>query len=158
MIRRNQFMKRKFNLILLALALLMPGVALLGPTGCKNPRLEVGGPYSPTNSAPDVALYQVDSAYLLAYNVLDTAFTIERNNRQLLWDLSPDIKKTLDTIRPEAVRVRNDFHTARTAYVKSPSTAGMTILEQILASVQKLASAAQAVIATKQSAPTTPTI
>ena len=151
-------MKRKLNSLLLALALLLPGVSLLGPTGCKTARLEVGGPYAPTNSAPDVALFQVDSAYLLAYNTLDTAFTIERDNRLMLWDLSPDIKKTLDKIRPEAVRVRNDFHTARAAYIKAPTSAGMTVLEQILASVQKLASAAQAVIATKQSSPTTPTI
>lgn len=146
MIQRNQFMRTKLNLLLLALALMVSGVSLLGPTGCQTGKLEPGGPYAPTNQMADLGLFRADSAYLLAYNALDTVFKIEQDNRKFLWGLSPDIKKTLDSIRPQAVLVRNEYAAAREAYLKAPTAEGLTTLQSVLGRIQQLVNAAEAVI------------
>jgi hypothetical protein len=90
--------------------------------------------------------YVVDGAFNLAYATVDAAFKFEYDNRLRLWALSPDIKKTLDTIRPEAAKVVLTYATARTAYLKNPTVAGLSDLQLALTTVQRLATTALATI------------
>lgn len=137
----------------LALAL-MP--FLLLPSGCKSGKLETGGAYAPgvevvtdgrTNvvatAAPDRSLFVIDSAFELAYSAVDTAFSIEKTNRQLLWSISPDIKHTLDRIRPQAAEAVRTYTRAREQYLQNPIPANLSLLETTLRQLQNLASAAQ---------------
>jgi hypothetical protein len=130
--------------------------------GCKNPQLETGGAYAPgqivvengtTNVvatfAPDRAFYIVDASFELAYSAVDAVFVFERQNRQALWNLSPEIKRTLDKIRPEAAEVVRKYTQARAAYVANPTPAGLSSLETILGQLQSLSSAATAVLPQK---------
>ena len=149
----------------MTVTLLLAASALLFTLpGCKSGKLEQGGAYAPavttvttgsdgqtvTNTvamiAPDPGLFFADSAFDLTYTVIDNVFTFERDNRLLLWRLSPDIKHTLDKLRPEAVKVRDQFVTARRAYLAAPTPAGLTVLESALAKAQQLSMAAQAVL------------
>ena len=133
-------------------------VILTAGIGCKSSRLESGGAYAPTvtnavtgevtaTQAPDIAFYNVDSAYLLAYSTANAAFDFERNNRAMLWKISPQIKRTLDTIRPQAVAANMRYLAARASYLANPVPAGLTQLQTILAEIGSIASAAQVAIA-----------
>lgn len=124
--------KRIFGSFLLALTLLTLGV------GCKS-TLAPDGSYNKT--VPDMAFYQADSAFGLAYDTINLAFEAEYNNRALLWSISPEIKHTLDKVRPVALQVRNDYVIARDAYLKNPTPAGLTGVQSILAKAQQLLSA-----------------
>ena len=132
-------------------------VACLGLSACKS-TLEPGGAYAPTTTnavtgvitatqAPDMAFYNIDSAYLLAYSTANAAFDFERNNRAMLWKISPQIKHTLDTIRPQAVAANMRYLAARASYLANPVPAGLTQLQTILAEIGSIASAAQVAIA-----------
>lgn len=130
--------------------------------GCKGSgTLEQGGSYAPavqqidpttgaTNwlatAAPDKGLFIVDSAFDLAFTTVNSIFELERANRQLLWGISPDIKHTLDSIRPQAVEAVQKYGLARRAYLASPTPAGLTSLQTILFQIQNLASSAQSVM------------
>src|SRR5690349_4555794 len=115
---------KKPYLLLLVFALLVGSLAIC----CTKSTLQPGGAYNPvsTNSAgvttpaPDMGLFVADSAYQVAWNTLDAAFTTERNNRQMLWTISPQIKKTLDGIRPQASQFNDDYLRARAAYIANP--------------------------------------
>jgi hypothetical protein len=126
-------------------------VAVLGLAGCKG-TLEQGGAYAPigTNGvvtiAPDYAFYVVDSGFDLAYSTVDGAFKFEADNRMLLWSISPNIKHTLDQLRPQAVTIRNEYAAARAAYMANPTPAGLTTLQAALAKAQQIAAAAMAVL------------
>lgn len=147
---------------LLSLALIAAvGLCFAPLVGCKS-TLEPGGAYAPavtnvvdgvTNvvatAAPDKAFYAVDSAFLLAYSATDAVFAFERNNRQFLWELSPEIKHTVDKIRPEAVAVRNQYAAARAAYIANPTPAGLSQLEEALAQANRISSALQSVLPKK---------
>lgn len=133
-------------------------------TGCKT-RLAQGGAYAPgtttittdlngvtsTNfvatAAPDKAFYLVDADYDLAYATLDAAFTFEKENRDALWKVSPEIKHTLDSIRPQAWIVNLQWAAARKVYAANPIPAGLSNLQTYLAQIKNLATAAQAAIA-----------
>lgn len=135
--------------------------------GCATHRLAPGGAYAPgafTNavsstgvtttvfvaeSRPDFAFFAVDSAYDLTYSTLDGVFKFERDNRELLWKVSPSIKHTLDKIRVQAVSVNAQYLSARTAYIANPIPANLGILQQTLALLDQLAKTAQAVTAVK---------
>lgn len=140
-------MKKLLSMAILAVAL------MLTVSGCKNGTLQSGGSYSPTNSvgqaisAPDLAFYQVDAAFDLAYSTIDAAYKFEQDNRVLLWDISPNIKQTLDAIRPDSVKAVQAYGLARSAYLASPTPAGLSTLQTWLAKAQQLATSAQAVIA-----------
>jgi hypothetical protein len=147
-------MKNKTVLSLIACLGLAAVVVL---PGCQA-TLESGGAYAPiiTNSVtgavtlaqePELAFYNVDAAYNLAYSTVDAAFNFERNNRALLWQISPGIKHSLDVIRPQAVSANLRYLAARSAYLANPVPAGLTQLQTVLAEVASLASAAQAAIA-----------
>lgn len=133
--------------------LLILGLSLtIGWSGCKSGTLETGGAYAPTNTlgqvviAPDIAFFQVDAAFDLAYSAFDAAFKFEKDNRPLLWQISPDIKHSLDVIRPDAVGVVQAYAVARKAYLASPTPAGLDTLRTWLSKAQQLANMAQAVV------------
>ncbi len=149
---------RRFSLILVT------ALCFLALPACQSSKLEPGGSYAPavttvtpgpdgqsvtntvTRIAPDLGLFLVDSSFNLTYTAIDNVFAFERENRLLLWRLSPDIKHALDAIRPEAVKVRNQYITARGAYLAAPTPAGLSVLESGLAKAQQLSSAALAVL------------
>lgn len=126
-------------------------VALLAGAGCKA-TLEQGGAYAPVDGSgaaliqPDYGFFIVDSAFDLAYSSIDAAFTFEYSNRVMLWRISPDIKHGLDSIRPQAVEIRNEYIKARAAYMANPVPAGLDQLQALLAKVQQLASTATALL------------
>jgi hypothetical protein len=105
--------KKLINLAFLAVVILP---FALGAT-CKQARLEPGGSYAPVDATgaytvqPDLPFYQVDAAFAFAYSALDAAFKFESDNRVMLWKISPEIKHSLDRIRPDAVTARNQYAT-----------------------------------------------
>lgn len=123
----------------------------LGLSGCvTGARLEAGGPYaaSPTQAAmPE--LFVLDSSFDLAYTALDVVFKYEKSNRAALWQISPDIKHSIDKLRLEAQRVVLDYSLARTAYLASPEPELLDSLSIAVSKLQALNSAALAVISTK---------
>lgn len=126
--------------------------------------LERGGAYAPgtfvvatndsgvvvTNfiaiSAPNRAFYIADASYDLAYSAVDAAFEFERKNRDMLWRLSPSIKKTLDDLRPKAWDVNVKWAKARQAYLMNPTPDGLTDLQRTLAELQNISNAARATL------------
>jgi len=138
----------KTKTLLLAVAL---SVGLL--TGCNKATLQSGGAYAPTNSlgaatiAPDIAFYQIDGAFDVAYSATQAVLKFELDNRIYLFTLDPNIKHTLDGIRPQIVTAIQQYGIARAAYVANPTPAGLTTLQTILGKAQQLASAASAVTA-----------
>lgn len=130
----------------LAISLALLGALLAAPIGCKHPSLELGGAYAATNTVPDYAFFVADSAFDLAYSTIDAAFKFERDNRALLWKISPDIKHTLDQIRPQASVVTTQYLTVRAAYMANPVPANLTTLQTVLAKMQQLATAATAAL------------
>lgn len=154
------------------LALLL-GISALFFAGCglTKSTLVNGGAYAPgsfqvttngelvsTNfvatAAPDLLFYQVDSAFNAAYTIVQTTFALEYYNRAVLWKLSPDIKHTLDSIRPAAWKAVVTYETARTAYEKSPTSAGLTGLQDLLANVQQFSTLATSISAQIQTVST----
>lgn len=116
-----------------------------GPIGCKS-TLEEGGAYAPVGQAPDKAFFATDAAFDLAYSAVDAAFNFEKANRQLLWQISPDIKHSLDKLRPQALLIAREYTTARKAYLSNPTPAGLTTLQTILGRMQQTSTAIQAVL------------
>lgn len=122
-------------------------------TGCSSTRLESGGAYAPTDTngaatvAADLEFYQVDLAYKVAWQSIDTAFVFEKQNRVALWKLSPYIKRALDSIRPQAVEADRLYHVARAAYEANPTPDGLNMLQSVLDKAQQLAATATAVLA-----------
>ena len=133
---------------------------MLAPIGCANTKkLEPGGAYAPaittvdngvTNTvaiaAPDKGFYAVDAAFDLVYSTVDAAFTFERDNRLLLWKISPEIKHQLDVIRPQAAEALQKWALARDAYMRNPTPAGLTTLQTVLGQMRQISQAAQAVL------------
>lgn len=156
-------MKRLHLVGLLVVASFFPLIFGL-VTGCKGP-LEPGGAYAPivlstntagvitTNVVADRGLYTADSGFVAGEAVLGLAFRFERNNRALLWKISPDIKHGLDKIRPDAEMAVQSYKSARIAYLANPTPAGLDLLNTILAKVTQYAAAAQAVINTVNTQP-----
>ncbi len=95
---------------------------------------------------PDMALFTADSAFKLAYTGIDLVFAFERDNRAMLKALSPDIKATIDIVRPQAVACRNAYAKARTTYIANPTPAGLDRLNSVISKIQQLTLTAQAVL------------
>jgi hypothetical protein len=123
--------------------------------GCSsaNKRLEAGGAYNRitgTNAdgtlitQPDPTFFTLDTTANLALDTIDGIFNAERDNRAFFFKLSPDIKRTLDKIRPDAVKYKNAYLDARKAYIASPTPAGLTALGDILAEVNRIMQAVSA--------------
>jgi len=119
--------------------------------GCVTPdRLEQGGAYAASETqAAQPELYAIDASFEMAYSALDATFKYERDNRLLLWKLSPGIKKGLDQLRKEAGIVRDDYALARTIYLENPTPAGLDELRTQLSKLNNANSAALAVIQKK---------
>src|SRR5688572_24732666 len=138
-------MKNKFLYLLAALALFL---APLTFTGCKSaPKLEAGGVYAPTNSTGqviynDLGLALADSTYKLAYETISSVLKYERDNRDVLWAISPNIKRTLDNVRREGVQVDRRWAEARRAYRMNPTPAGLSTLQTILSEINRLVATA----------------
>lgn len=131
--------------------------------GCQG-KLAPGGAYAPTKvvittdasgasvtnvvptEAPDYAFFAVDSSFDFAYAALDAVFTFEQNNRLMLWQISPNIKHSLDQLRPEAATIVRGYVTARASYIANPTPAGLSALQTALSQIQAAAKAAQAAI------------
>jgi len=116
------------------------------PVACKSPQLASGGVYAPAGQVADLQLYQADVAYALAFGTIDSVFKFERDNRLVLWKLSPKIKRTLDDIRPQAWAANQRWAIARQAYITQPIPANMTALQTVIAKAQQLATTAQAAL------------
>ena len=121
----------------------------LGTAGCKTPRLEPGGAYSPTNSVgqviyKDVGLAVADASYKFTYESALAVFRFERENRAEIWKLAPGVKRSLDKLRPNVVEVNRRWAIARQAYKVNPTPAGLTTLQTILAELQRLLPVVQA--------------
>jgi len=119
-------------------------------SGCKG-TLAPGGAYNSgsTNAVTiktDMAFFVVDSAYDLAYATIDAAFKFEKDNRALLWGRSKTIKHELDRIRPQAVTINARYLSARAIYLSNPTSNNLTILQTILAEIQRLATSATAAL------------
>lgn len=138
-------MKIHRKIVSYTLALLAITGALLF-AGCGTTRLESGGAYAPVGQVPDMQFYVVDVAYDLAYSTIDAAFKFERDNRQMLWMTSPNIKRTLDQIRPQAVEANARYLAARAVYMNHPVPSNLSTLETILAEVQRLTATATSLL------------
>lgn len=112
-------------------------------TGCNAARLETGGAYAQEGVQADLAFYQVDAAYKLAYGILDGAFAFEFENRDSLWSVSPDIKHSLDQIRPQAELWNGRYLEARAAYKAMPVPANLQPMQAALLKIQQLQATAQ---------------
>lgn len=130
---------------------LLCGFLSVGFIGCMTPeRFEAGGAYAASaTQAAQPELYAIDASFDMAYSALDATFKYERDNRKLLWQLSPSIKKGLDKIRKEAGTVRDDYALARTIYLENPTPAGLDELRTQLGKLTNANKAALAVIETK---------
>jgi hypothetical protein len=138
--------------VLLFVLLLFTGLIV---TGCGTARLEQGGAYAPVDTngvataAPDYAFFAVDSGFDLAYSAVNSIFTFERQNRAVLWKISPEIKHTLDKVRPQAWGYAVQYAQARRAYLANPTPAGLTLLQTISAKVQQLGATVQVLVPQK---------
>jgi hypothetical protein len=142
-------MKKTF---LSALAALLFCAGLTFTTGCNKATLAPGSMYTATNAQPstlDYAFYQVDSAFSLAYATVDTAFNFEGKNAAFCWSISPDIKHTLDKIRPQALNLARQYAKYRALYMASPSSANLASLQATLNSLQPLTAQAQTALTIK---------
>lgn len=115
-------------------------------TACQSARLESGGAYAPAGQVADMQFYQIDAAYDLAYSSIDGVFKFERDNREALWKLAPNIKHTLDSIRPQAWDANVEYLKARAVYIANPVPANLTPLQTALAKIKQLLITANSVI------------
>lgn len=153
-------MKRTLSIITTSLLTTLFALALF--TGCGTTKLEPGGAYAPVDTngvasvAPDYEFYLVDSAFDLAVSALDTTFKFERENRALLWKVSPSIKHGLDAVRPAAVKAKQDYARARMVYKLHPVPANLNTLQEILTKAQQLAATAESLISQPQTGTSVP--
>lgn len=152
---------------------ILMGIMLLAASslylvGCAG-SLAPGGAYAPmtTNAvtgatemlqAPDLPFFQVEFAFSIAHDAAALAFSAERNNRALLWKVSPSIKHTLDSVRPEVDKAELDYAHARTAYMANPIPANLDTMQTILDRLKAAAAAAQAVIPSSTSTNSVPAV
>jgi hypothetical protein len=141
-------MKRIAPLILMAFAIAL--------ASCKTPTLEPGGVYSPTNTLGqvvynDTGLALADAAYKFAYETVCSPLKFERDNRAKIFELSPSVgvsvKHALDDVRVQVWNIDQHWAVARQAYRVSPTPAGLSTIQTILAEVQRLIPVVQSQLA-----------
>jgi hypothetical protein len=130
---------------LLAITLLVCGVTV----GCKTGRLEQGGAYAVVGQQQELPLMIADQLYKTSYTALDLTFKIEKDNREVLWKLNPNIKHRIDALRDAAWAVNLKWATARALYVQNPIPANLSAMELVLAEMQKLVPIAQQILVTQ---------
>jgi hypothetical protein len=157
-------MKNRHLLItgLFVIMLCIAGMA----AGCKNTQLESGGAYAPavTNAAgqvtpatqPEQALYVSDAAYKLAFDTVIGVMNFERDNREDLKKISPQIKTSLDKIRPTVAEINHRWALARKAYKANPTPAGLSTVQGVVAEIVRLVPVVQAELAPVYSSVTKP--
>lgn len=124
---------------------------LIGLSACKA-TLEPGGAYSPVDTngvatvQPDYAFYVADAAFNIAAGTVDAAFKFESDNRPFLWRASPQIKRELDKVRPQATAAMLQWAKARQAYMLNPVPANLSTLNTVLAKMQQISGAVSAVL------------
>jgi hypothetical protein len=137
-----------------ALSVLLLLVTLGILSGCKG-TLESGGQYteSITNTMTgsisvkeDKFLYASDASFALIYKSLRAGFAIERNNRAYFWQISPDIKHALDTLRPKVQASINAYAAAREVYLLNPTPANQDAVSNALNKAQVILSAVNSVV------------
>ena len=121
-------------------------VILLTAASCNPARLESGGAYAPPGQVADLQFYQVDLAFDLARTGVHGVLKFERDNRNALWALSPEIKHTLDRIRPDVVKAESDYFKARATYLSNPVPAGLDPLRTASAKMRQLSATTATVI------------
>jgi len=129
-----------------ALMLLFVGMS------CKTPSLESGGVYAPTNQVGqviynDLGLALADASYQFAYSTVLAPLRFERDNRVMIFAANPQVglsvKHAMDRVREQVWMVDVRWATARKAYRASPTPAGLTALQTILAEIQRIIPAVQ---------------
>lgn len=139
-------MKKFFSLLLIALSVTLSACT----TSCGT--LQSGGAYAPTatnevtgavapTQAPDYAFFACDNAFDLAFSTISATFKFERENRDALWKISPEIKHAMDKARPVAFKLGQDYAKARTAYQANPTPAGLSELQTALSRAESIAAA-----------------
>jgi hypothetical protein len=143
------------NKLGLFLIVLICGLFCFGLSGCAwaksgSPKLAAGGAYAQTAQHPALPeLYVLDASFDLAQSALTVVFNFERDNRKLLWGISPDIKHSLDKLRREAKQVATDYAIARAAYLANPFPENLGPLTVYVSRLQSANAAALAVLQTK---------
>lgn len=150
--------KYKSSILVSVLSFIVGFVLVFGGSGCRK-TLEPGGAYAPatfatnqttgvitTNriSQADMAFYTIDAAFRMAYSATKAVFDWEMDNEAFLWGVSPQIKKTLDGIRPQATDAVLRFGIAREAYKANPTPAGLDTMQTLLAKMQQFQATASA--------------
>ena len=130
---------------------LLAAVALCVPlmTGCgslNKERLEVGGAYAVVGTEPDILFLLADASFKAAEQSLTTVLEFERANRELLWAASPEIKRALDKIRPDALKAKNGYLDAREAYKLNPTPDNLTALQGFLSDVERWSQAVNVIL------------
>ena len=111
---------------------------------CKTPQLEQGGAYSTSTnstgvvSAPDPAFYSADALAGVLIASIDHVFKVEADNQEFFKSISPEFKKTLDEIRPQAWSALVIWAQARQAYMLHPTPAGLDSYNQILGKLRQI--------------------
>jgi hypothetical protein len=138
------------------LAAVMAVAFTLALTSCKTRTLEPGGVYAPTNALgqvvyTDTGLALADAAYKFAYETVCSPLKFERDNRAAIFALSPSVgvsvKHALDDVRVQVWAIDQRWAVARKAYRASPTPAGLTTIQTILAEVQRLIPVVQSQLA-----------
>jgi hypothetical protein len=145
------------NASAILLPFLLAGSLLVGCGSFSEKRLEVGGAYAPavTNvvsgevtatAAPDMALFVIDSGYQRLYDATLTILRIEKNNRALLSQQFPDLKRQTDEVREAVWQIDGDWAAARQAYLTNPVPANLDALNRTLAEMQRWNAAASTLL------------
>jgi hypothetical protein len=135
-----------------AAMIMLLGLMSMGFVGCGSQTLEQGGAYNratfttnadltvTTNAiaAPDMTLYKADAAFDFANTSILSATQFERENRALLWSISPDIKHKLDDLRAQYVVIAKEWAVARKAYIASPVPANADSMTTVLAKIKAI--------------------
>lgn len=115
--------------------------------GCKTRSLEPGGVYAPTNQLGqviynDVGLALTDASYKFAYETALSPLKFEQDNREAIFALSPSVglavKKALDKARADIWDIDKRWALARVAYKANPTPAGLSILQTVLAEIERI--------------------
>jgi hypothetical protein len=99
--------------------------AFVGCGGCST--LAPGGAY-----AGDKLLYDSDQSILGAYQIFDVFLKWEKDNRDELFKLTPDIKKAADNIRANGTKWIDSAIAMREAYKTRPGPDTRTALQSAL--------------------------
>ena len=145
-------MKKQFHALFLCLSfLLLPiwmpvftgAIVGAGCSGCST--LAPEGVYG-----RDKLLYEVDKTVVDAYQIFDSFLKIERDNRDVLFRISPEIKQAADKIRADgpqwiasAIATRDAYKTQPGTDTKNALDSAMRVLRQGIAQAIKYSIQAQ---------------